>query len=166
MDILDRLIEYDDWTNRHLLSRSLELSDEQWMQAFDIGHGNLLETWRHIVGNLQVWSDLMAERPVRPQDDSMRSIDNLVEWFEQESAAFGTIARRLAADNRLDDFYTDTLDNPPTRKTFGGTIAHVLTHNMTHRGEILHMLQRLGVQNLIEGDVLSWELMKREGKEQ
>jgi hypothetical protein len=26
-----------------------------------------------------------------------------------------------------------------------------------HRGEILHMLERLGIQGLIEGDVLSWE---------
>ena len=33
----------------------------------------------------------------------------------------------------------------------------MLTHNHSHRTEILHMLARLGVADLIEGDVLSWE---------
>jgi uncharacterized damage-inducible protein DinB len=37
------------------------------------------------------------------------------------------------------------------------TIAHVITHNMHHRSEIIHMLTRLGLANVLEGDVLSWE---------
>jgi uncharacterized damage-inducible protein DinB len=45
----------------------------------------------------------------------------------------------------------------PWPKSFGGTIAHVITHNMHHRGEIIHMLTRLGLVNVLEGDVLSWE---------
>ena len=40
---------------------------------------------------------------------------------------------------------------------FGGTITHVITHNMHHRGEVLHMLSRLGLTDLPEGDLLSWE---------
>jgi uncharacterized damage-inducible protein DinB len=76
-------------------------------------------------------------------------------------AAFTQLARDLAAAGRLDDFYTDTLDNPPRRKTFGGTIAHLLTHDMHHRGEILHILQRLGLPDLPEGDVLTWEATTR-----
>jgi uncharacterized damage-inducible protein DinB len=57
----------------------------------------------------------------------------------------------------LDERYTDYLDNPPTQKTFGGTILHVLTHTTIHRSELMHLLQRLGVPDLIEGDALSWE---------
>ena len=53
--------------------------------------------------------------------------------------------------------WTETLDEPPQRKTYGGAITHVLIHNAQHRSEILHLLQRLGVPDLPEGDVLSWE---------
>jgi uncharacterized damage-inducible protein DinB len=70
---------------------------------------------------------------------------------------FGKTARRLRDENSLDDKYIDTLGQPPRAKSFGGTILHVLTHNHSHRTEILHMLERLGVKNLIEGDVLGWE---------
>ena len=59
------------------------------------------------------------------------------------------------------ELWLDVLDNPPRQKTYGGAVAHVLTHSHIHRGEILHMLNRLGVPNLIEGDVLSWESQAR-----
>ena len=49
------------------------------------------------------------------------------------------------------------LDNPPTSKTLGGTVLHVLTHTTVHRWEIQHMLQRIGLDGLIEGDALGWE---------
>jgi hypothetical protein len=42
-------------------------------------------------------------------------------------------------------------------KTFGGTILHVLTHATILRWEMQHMLQRLGLGDLIEGDVHGWE---------
>ena len=40
-------------------------------------------------------------------------------------------------------------------------IAHVLTHNHFHRAELLHMLARLGLPDLPEGDLLSWEQQTR-----
>ncbi len=45
-------------------------------------------------------------------------------------------------------------------KTFfggGGGITHILTHSMHHRAQVLYMLRRVGVVDLPEGDVLSWE---------
>ena len=55
----------------------------------------------------------------------------------------------------------DILDTPPRAKTFGGTLLHVLTHTTVHRWEIQHMLQRLGLNDLIEGDALSWDMRNR-----
>jgi uncharacterized damage-inducible protein DinB len=71
------------------------------------------------------------------------------------------LARSLREAQRWDELWLDVLDNPPRQKTYGGAVAHVLTHSHIHRGEILHMLSRLGVPNLIEGDVLSWESQAR-----
>ena len=56
-----------------------------------------------------------------------------------------------------DATYVDVLDDPPRSKSYGGTIAHVITHNMQYRAEIMHMLTRLGLAQVLEGDVLSWE---------
>ena len=44
------------------------------------------------------------------------------------------------------------------------SIAHLITHSLTPRVEILHMLQRLGLRNLLEGDVLSWEEQDRRAR--
>jgi uncharacterized damage-inducible protein DinB len=163
MDILDRLLKHDLWTTRQLLVRCRELTPEQFDRRFDIGHGSLRETFAHMIGNIGAWTDLMRGRPVRPRPESKgraESVEGLIERLEAGAADFGSFARQVAGEGRLDEFWTDVLDNPPTKKTFGGAIAHVITHNMAHRTEVLHMLQRLGVQDLIEGDVLSWE--KRE----
>jgi hypothetical protein len=41
--------------------------------------------------------------------------------------------------------------------------APLLTHTTVHRWEMQHMVQRLGVDDLIEGDALSWEERVRHG---
>ena len=39
-------------------------------------------------------------------------------------------------------------------KTYGGAIAHVITHSMHHRAHLLYMLRQPGLTALPEGDVL------------
>jgi uncharacterized damage-inducible protein DinB len=56
-----------------------------------------------------------------------------------------------------DDRWLHVLDSPPKEKTYGGAIAHVITHSMHHRAQVLYMLRRLGLTGLPEGNVLSWE---------
>lgn len=83
--------------------------------------------------------------------------------MDQASADFTALARRVAADGRWDERWLDHLDDPPREKTYGGAIAHVLTHGMHHRAQLLYMLRRLGLENLPEGDVLTWESQARRG---
>jgi uncharacterized damage-inducible protein DinB len=157
MDILDRLIDHDAWTMRNLLSRCGELSVEQMHERFDVGHEGLYDTIMHVIGNIEVWTDLMLERPVRGNRVAPTNIEEMRVRYDAAMEEFGRLARLVRDEGRLDDFYLDVLDEPPKRKSFGGTIAHVLVHDAMHRSEMLHMLQRLGVKDLIEGDVLSWE---------
>jgi len=163
MDILDRLLKHDVWTTRQLLLRCRELTPQQFDQRFDAGPGSLRETFAHMIGNIEVWTDLMRGRPVRPDSEPKEraeSVEGLIGRLDVAAVDFGSLARQIADEGRSDELWTDVLDDPPTQKTFGGAVAHVITHNMAHRSEVLHMLQRLGLQNLIEGDVLSWEKME------
>ena len=61
MDILDRYLGYEAWTLRYFLVRCREVTPAQLHQSFDIGQGTLYETIAHIIGNLEVWTDLMHD---------------------------------------------------------------------------------------------------------
>jgi uncharacterized damage-inducible protein DinB len=51
----------------------------------------------------------------------------------------------------------DELCDPPERFTFGGMIAHVLTHNTHRRQTALHALRRLGHEEVGWGDPIDIE---------
>jgi RimJ/RimL family protein N-acetyltransferase len=42
-------------------------------------------------------------------------------------------------------------------RLLGHAIAHLVTHSMHHRAQVLNIMRHLGVTDLIEGDVLGWE---------
>jgi uncharacterized damage-inducible protein DinB len=159
MDLLDRLLGHDMWTTRQILIRCYEVQPADLRRKIDAGHETVYDTLVHMIGNVRVWTDLMEGREVVFEKGSWAnlSVDDLMARHDTASADFANLARRIRDQGRFDDLWIDTLDNPPRSKTYGGAIAHVITHNMHHRGELLHMLSRLGVQSLLEGDVLSWE---------
>ncbi len=160
-DLLDRLLEHDAWTTRRVLEFAQALTDEQLDHNFDIGHQTVRETLQHVIGNIEVWTDLMTARPVRRMPTTRQSIVELRQRFEAAFGDFAQVARQLRDTQRLNDMYVDVLDEPPQQKSYSGTILHVITHDHMHRAEILHMFQRLEIQGLIEGDVLSWEASLR-----
>lgn len=163
MDILDRLLGHDAWTTRQILVRCRELDAAQLHQPFDVGHGTVYETLLHMIGNVRTWTDLMNGEGQSSTRAALAglSIDDLITRHDAAMNDFAALADRIRIADRFDDTWLDTLDEPPTRKTYGGAIAHVITHNMHHRGELLHMLQRLGLPHLLEGDALSWEALNR-----
>ena len=160
MDLLDRLLRHDAWTTRQLLLLCRGLTDEQLDRQFDIGHRTARATLQHIIFNVEVWSDLMAGRPVqldqgaRPEE---RSVSALIERLDRAASHLASVAHTVSERGAWDERWVDVLDNPPAGKTYGGGIAHVITHSMHHRAQLLYILRRLGVGGLPEGDVLSWE---------
>ena len=161
MDLLDRLLGHDAWTTRRCLDLARPLADAELDRPFALGPGSLRATLEHVVRNVEVWTDLMAGRPPRPRpadDDAPgRTIARLTERHERAAADLAALARDVAARGAWDARWLDVLDDPPAEKTFGGAIAHVITHSMHHRAQILWMLKQLGVAGVPEGDVLSWE---------
>ena len=160
MDLLDRLLRHDAWTTRQLLLLCLGLTDEQLDREFDIGHRTARATLQHIIFNVEVWSDLMAGRPVRLDQGARpeeRSVSALLERLDRAASHLASVAHTVSERGAWDERWVDVLDNPPAGKTYGGGIAHVITHSMHHRAQLLYILRRLGVGGLPEGDVLSWE---------
>lgn len=162
MDLLDRLLGHDAATTRQLLLLSRDLTNEQLDRRFDIGQETLRATFLHIIGNMEVWKDMMCERPVRSQG-ATATIPGLIARLDAIAPDLASLATAVRDADRWDDLWIDTLDNPPQPKTYGGAIGHLLTHSMHHRNEVLHILKRLGVPDLPEGDLLGWEMSMRRG---
>src|SRR5689334_17374003 len=124
MNLLDRLLGHDLATTRELLQRCLELPNEVMDRDVDAGWRTLRRTFDHMIFNIEVWTDLMLERPVRPTPTDV-SVQGLLERLDAGYAEFAALARRIEAEGRWDDLWTDVLDNPPAQKSFGGGIGHV-----------------------------------------
>ena len=155
MDLLDRLLGHDAWTTRQLLLLAQRLSDEPLDRDFDIGHRTLRKTFDHVIRNMEVWTDLMAAVAVRPAGG--RSVEAFLDRLDRAAADLARVARNVRDRGGWDERFVDVLDDPPREKSFGGGIAHLITHSMHHRAQLLYMLRRLGVARLPEGDVFSWE---------
>lgn len=155
MDILDRLLGHDTWTTRQLLLACQSLPDDLLDKEFDMDHKSLRETFVHVIENMETWTDLLYERTV--QDKTGNTIPELLERLSIVGRDFANLARNIAREKRYDDCFIDTLDNPLVKKTFGGAIGHVITHNMHHRAQIMFLMEKAGLKNHIEGDLLSWE---------
>ncbi|UYN92449.1 MAG: DinB family protein [Anaerolineales bacterium] len=157
MTILERLLGHDEASTRELLELCLPLSDADFDRQFDAGWRTLRATFEHMIFNIETWTDLMLTRPIR-NITGRNSASELLARLEESYTEFAALARRMEAEGRLNDKWTDVLDEPPQEKSFGGAIAHVITHNMHHRAELQHMLHRLPLPNVPEGDLMGWEM--------
>ena len=160
MDIIDRLLAHDTWTTRQLLLACRSLPDAALDQEFDIDHRSLRQTFVHIIRNMEVWTDLLYERPV--QSPPGNTLPELLARLDRVSQDFAELARWIVREQRADDHFLDVLDRPPRLKTFGGAIGHVLTHSMHHRAQVMFLMEKGGLKQHIEGDLLSWEASLRE----
>ena len=158
MDILDRLLGHDVWTTQQLLAQCWTLSPAQWDQPFAIDHGSLRATFVHLIEAMEIWTDLLYERPVQTERTG-ETPEQLQQRLTIVAREFAALARAIAREGRYDAVFIDVLDLPPVPKTFGGAIAHVITHNMHHRAQIMYIMEKLGLQDHVEGDILSWESM-------
>jgi uncharacterized damage-inducible protein DinB len=157
MDLIDRTLGYDRWATMQLLELSRGLTDEQLDRDFDIGHRTLRETFDHLIYNVGFWTAVATGQPLdpfRPDLQYDRSMPALIERYEQVHESFSTLARRMRDEQRLEDTFVDHFGGSPT---FGGLILHLTVHHAEHRGEALHILQRLGIANLPEIDPALWD---------
>jgi uncharacterized damage-inducible protein DinB len=155
MDVLDRMLGHDQWTTKQLLEMSGGLTDAQLDQEFDIGHRTLRATFDHMIFAVDLWTTLMNGTSI-DHGPTSSSVPELLAGHERSYEQFATFARRLTAEGRLDQTFVDQQSYP---QSYGGTIVQVVHHNAQHRAEAQHILQRLGVPDLPDGDPQEWEHM-------
>jgi uncharacterized damage-inducible protein DinB len=160
MNMLDRFLGHDLAATKELLLLCQDLTDEQMDREFDAGWRTLRKTFEHMIINIEGWTDAMMERPERPYSGET-SAKQLLVRLDRSYPEFAEFAKQIDNEGRLDDLWLDAFDNPPVYKSFGGAIGHVITHNMHHRAEVLHMMHRLGMKDLPEGDLMGWDQRKR-----
>ena len=159
MTILEKLIRHDAWTTRLLLTRAADLPDAALDQPFDMGHRTLRRTFQHIVANMECWCDLILARSQRPSAQAPNdNIHILLTRLDIVAAELAALGESFSSGGRDDDIFTDYLDKPPLQKSVGTALVHLTTHGMHHRAQCLWMMRHLGLQNLPEGDVFSWEI--------
>jgi uncharacterized damage-inducible protein DinB len=163
VDLLDRLLEHDRWTTAKLLDLCGPLTDEQLDRPFDIGPRSLRATLDHLIFNIEVWSGLMSGRITARSDvhHGETSVAAMADRLNQAAAELSAVAHAVRDRDGWDERWTDVLETPPVQQTYGGAIGHVITHSMHHRAQALYMLRVLGVPDVPEGDVLSWEAQYR-----
>lgn len=161
MTLLDRLLGHDAWTTRQLLLVCKPLPNAQLDANFDMSHGSVRSTFLHILRNMEAWTDVMSGLPIRPKRDDesdQRSIDGMLRRLDTAARDLKDLAKDVEARNAWDEVWHDPTDPAEPEKTYGGTIVHLITHSMHHRGQLIFMLRKLGVTNIPEGDALFWEL--------
>ena len=159
MTILERLLGHDAWTTRQLLERSRELSEEQLDRTFDIGDRSLRETFDHLISVMEFHTNLLLERTVERHGGHDVTLEGMLGRLTVVAKEFAEVATRVERENRADEMVTNPGNG--NRRSRGGLIAHILTHSMHHRAQILYLLEQLGVENVIEGDALGWESVAR-----
>lgn len=158
MDILDTLLEHNAKTTAKLIEQSRGLTDAQLDQDFDLAHRTVRASLDHIIESMEWWTDLLNAVPQRTFDDlgaHPLSLDGLQKRLDNVAPQLAEISRKLQAEGRLDEQFPPREDwDRPFRN--GATIVHVLTHGAHHRSQVIHMLRRLGVPDVIWGDALGF----------
>lgn len=154
MDMMDRLLAHDAWTTERLLEIAARLPKEALDCEFDIGLRTLRRTFDHVIHNVEAWSAELAGEPWERATD--RTIAGMIERLRVGAARLARVARDVRDHGGWDELWSPP-DAPDVQRSYGGTIAHVITHSMHHRAQILYLLRLSGVTELPEGDVLSWE---------
>ncbi len=159
MTILERLLAHDAWTTRQLLLRCNELTEEQMSRQFDIGDKDLRETFHHTIAVMETYTDFLRGKTLSEPYRSETSVEGMLKRLTIVAKDFADLALKVEREGREDELIVSPRNG--SKRTGGSVIAHAITHGMHHRAQILFILEQLGVQEVIEGDVLGWESVAR-----
>jgi uncharacterized damage-inducible protein DinB len=152
---IDILLEHDAWATRQMLHACERLTADQFSRNFAMGPGSLQATTTHIIAAMRRWTDVLAQRPVRPrldQDGVAYSPAELLKLLDESASEFQSVARSYPWDGIV----IWSRDGKEYAFTRGIVVTQVTTHGMHHRAQCLNMLRQLGVSPLPLSSVVEW----------
>ncbi len=150
---LDVLLAHNHWATRNILDACRGLNSEQLHRVFPMGLGTIHANITHILMAMRVWTDTLAQRPMRPLIEGPdRSVADLLMLLDECAAELDEIVRA----HPIDGVVSRTRNNVTNHYTRGGILTHVTTHGMHHRAQCLNMLRQLGVSPLPQSSVVEW----------
>lgn len=155
-DPIEILLASDRWASQQILQVCATLPAEKFHQRFEMGPGSLHDTTTHILGALQVWTDVLAGREPRPRPEGTnRTPAELLKMLDRIGDEFAAVV----AAHPLNESVSRVRDGKTYTFTRGAVITHVTTHGVHHRAQCLNMLRHLGVKPLPPVSVTEWTWM-------
>jgi hypothetical protein len=156
MDLIERLLGHGRWFTAYFLEAGLPLSDEQLDAEFDIGHGTYRKTAVALVNVIESETSRLQGEPSGERLPESASVREMIEVHRIACDRFEGAMRALvvAGNEKQEATYVDNYGIP---QSYGGTALYVITQKVVRLSELRHILVRLGVENLLEGDVQEWE---------
>lgn len=145
---LKELFSFSDWAHDKLISASIELSDQQLDQPFEMGEGSLRKTLNHLHSAERVWLDRWTQHtPARFRADATGvSIAQLRGEFTATATERNAFLGPLRDTNLQTPItYTNTRGQTFTY-ALGEMMLHVCNHGVHHRAQALNMLRRIGAE--------------------
>jgi uncharacterized damage-inducible protein DinB len=156
VDLIERLLGHGRWFTKKFLEAALPLSDEELDREFDIGHRTYRKTAVHLVNVIEGETARLRGVPPAERLPEDASIPETIEAHKVAYDRFEEATRAIVAagDDKQNATYIDNYGIP---QSYGGTVLFVITQNVVRISELRHFLVRLGVEDLLEGDVQEWE---------
>ncbi len=100
-------------------------------------------------------TDLMLERVSVQIERDDKSIEGLSARLTTVAKDFSEFASSVDREGSADEMCVSAERGEKCPK--GSLVAHTITHGKRHRAQIMYMMERSGIQDVIEGDALTWE---------
>jgi uncharacterized damage-inducible protein DinB len=156
MDLIERQLAHGRWFTQQFLDAALPLSDEQLDREFDIGHRTYRKTAVHLVNVIENETARLQGVPLQEPLPENASIRDTLKAHEVAFNKLEEAARAVVSAGR-DKQNATYVDNYGIPQSYGGTLLFVIQQNVLRISELRHFLVRLGVEDLMEGDVQEWE---------
>jgi AraC family transcriptional regulator len=157
MDLIDRMLEHDQWTVGQMLDLAGRLTVEQLDGPIDIGIETIEEsnvTLRGLLASLvdtkERWIAAVEGREVPPQDD--QSLASLKQRYADAGPEFMRLFQDARRRGEEELTFIDATCDPPESFTYGGVIAHVLNFSAFRRTLALSAFWEFGLKDLGTGD--------------
>jgi uncharacterized damage-inducible protein DinB len=152
---LSRLVRFNRWANDRILAKAIPLLPEH--PVFGETYGVLPDALLHVLQAQQFWLAVWLGEPADQTENPTRS--GLLEAFAASQAALEKYINGLD-DDALAATFTRVGREQTISAPLGDLIAHLVTHQNFHRGEIALLLTGAGAS---PGDIDYYDFVYEDG---